>query len=209
MATIRKRVNKKGVSYQVDYYDPDGKRRMKCFKLKREAEAYLAKVGVSKLEGTYAEIFEPKKFLFDDLVKQYLKNCTHQKSYSNKAREIRYALEAFGRMQLRDLTYMHLETYRNKRKAIPLKSGKARADGTVNREMSALRHILNKAVEWDMLEVSPFRKGSRLTFRENNQRQQYLMEEDMQKLLNSCSPHLLPIVEIALHTGMRKGESLV
>ncbi len=46
MATIRKRVNKKGTSYQIDYYDPQGKRVMKCFPLKKEAEAYLAKMGV-------------------------------------------------------------------------------------------------------------------------------------------------------------------
>ena len=74
--------------------------------------------------------------------------------------------------------------------------------------MAALKHMLNKAVEWGMLEVSPFRKGSRLTFRENNQRHRYLTEEEIEQLLNSCSPHLKPIVEIALHTGMRKGELL-
>jgi len=53
MATIRKRVNKKGVSWQVDYYDPQGKRVMKCFRLKKDAEAYLAKVEVSKREDSY------------------------------------------------------------------------------------------------------------------------------------------------------------
>jgi integrase len=74
--------------------------------------------------------------------------------------------------------------------------------------MAALKHILNKAVEWNMLEVSPFRKGSRLTFRENNQRHRYLSEEEIEKLLNSCSLYLAFIVEVALHTGMRKGELL-
>ncbi len=71
--------------------------------------------------------------------------------------------------------------------------------------MAALKHMINKAVEWGMLEVSPFRKGSRLTFRENNQRQRYLMEADIEKLLNSCSPHLLPIVEIASAYRHEKG----
>ena len=31
MAKLRKRVNKAGVSWQIDYYDPQGKRVMKCF----------------------------------------------------------------------------------------------------------------------------------------------------------------------------------
>ena len=39
MATIRKRTNKKGTVWQIDYYDPQGKRVMKCFPLKKEAEA--------------------------------------------------------------------------------------------------------------------------------------------------------------------------
>ncbi len=96
-------------------------------------------------------------------------------------------------MRLKDLSYLDLETYRNKRKATPLASGKIRTDATVNREMSALKHMLNKAVEWGMLEVSPFRKGSRLSFRENNQRQRYLMEADIEKLLNSCTPTCSPL----------------
>jgi len=212
MATIRKRVNKKGVTWQIDYYDPQGKRKMKCFKLKKEAEAYLAKIGVCKKDGSYEEIFGPKKeklITFDGLADRYVENYAAQKSYrSFKRHAVRYLREAFGDMRLKEISYLDLETYRNKRKATPLASGKLRTDATVNREMSALKHMLNKAVEWGMLEVSPFRKGSRLSFRENNQRHRYLMEADIEKLLNSCSAHLLPIVEIALHTGMRKGEIL-
>jgi integrase len=212
MATIRKRFNKKGITWQIDYYDPQGKRKMKCFKLKKDAESYLAKVGVSKKDGSYEEIFGPKKeqfITFDELAERYVENYGNQKSYRTfKRHAIRYLLEAYGNKRLIDLSYLDLETYRNKRKATPLANGKPRTEATVNREMAALKHMLNKAVEWGMLEVSPFRKGSRLTFRENNQLHRYLMEEEIEKLLNSCSPHLLPIVEIALHTGMRKGEIL-
>ena len=39
MATIRKRTNRKGTVWQIDYYDPQGKRVMKCFPLKKDAEA--------------------------------------------------------------------------------------------------------------------------------------------------------------------------
>ena len=68
-------------------------------------------------------------------------------------------------------------------------------------------HILNKAVEWGMLEVSPFKKGSKLKFKENNQRDRFLSQEEIEPLLRACSPHLGPIVEVALHTGMRKGRN--
>jgi len=121
---------------------------------------------------------------------------------------VRYLREAFGEKRLKDISYLDLETYRNRRKATPLANGKPRTDATVNREMATLRHMLNKAVEWGLLEVSPFRKGARLTLRENNQRHRYLTEEEIERLLSACSPHLKPIVELALHTGMRKGELL-
>jgi len=212
MATIRKRTNRKGIVWQIDYYDPEGKRVMKCFGLKKDAEDYLAKVGVSKREGKYDEIFQPNKealITFDGLADRYVENFGQQKSFQSfKRHAVRYLREAFGEKRLKEISYLDLETYRNKRKATPLKSGKPRTEATVNREMAALKHMLNKAVEWGMLEVSPFRKGSRLTFRENNQRQRYLMEADIEKLLNSCSAHVRPIVELALHTGMRKGELL-
>lgn len=211
MAAIRKRVGKKGkVSWQVDYYDPGGRRKMKCFKLKKDAEAYLAQVGVAKREGTYDEIFEPKvEVSFNELADRYVENFGDQKSFRTfKRHAVRYFRESFGDRRLRSISYLDLETFRNRRRATPLKSGKPRTVATVNREMAALKHMLNKAVEWELLEVSPFRKGSRLTFKENNQRQRYLLEEEIEKLLASCSPHLLPIVEIALHTGMRKGELL-
>jgi integrase len=212
MATIRKRVNKRGVSWQVDYYDPRGKRVMKCFRLKKDAEAYLAKVEVSKRENSYEEIFglkEEKFKTFDQLLEDYIKNYSQQKSFvSFKRHAMKCLLEFFGGKRLRDITYKDLETYRNQRKATPLANGKPRTDATVNREMAVLKHMLNKAVEWGMLEVSPFRKGARLTFRENNQRHRYLTEEEIERLLSACSPHLKPIVELALHTGMRKGELL-
>jgi hypothetical protein len=43
MATIRKREGKNGVSYQIDYFDPNGKRVRQSFKKKKDAEAELGK----------------------------------------------------------------------------------------------------------------------------------------------------------------------
>ena len=212
MATVRKRINKGSTTYQVDWYDPDGKRKMKIYKTKKEAVAWAGKVQVTKEDGTYKEVFGKKEenlITFDGLADRYVENYGHQKSFmSFKRHAVRYLREAFGEKRLKDLSYLDLEIYRNKRKATPLASGKPRTVATVNREMAALKHMLNKAVEWGMLKVSPFRQGSRLTFQENNQRQRYLMEEEIESLLSSCSPHLAPIVELALHTGMRKGELL-
>jgi integrase len=80
--------------------------------------------------------------------------------------------------------------------------------------MSVLRHIFSKAVEWEMLENNPFRKGSRLMFKENNHRLRFLSDAEVEALLKACddlkahSYHLRPIVEVAILTGMRREEIL-
>ena len=51
MATIRKRGN----SYQIDYFDPTGKRVRKSFKKKKDAENELAARVVSIGDGSYFE----------------------------------------------------------------------------------------------------------------------------------------------------------
>jgi hypothetical protein len=85
MAKIRKRTNKKGVTWQIDYYDPECNRVMKCFPLKKDAEAYLGKVQAAKREGRYHDVFDVKKetqFTFDDLADRYVENYRCQKCFS-------------------------------------------------------------------------------------------------------------------------------
>jgi len=212
MAVIRKRSNRKGIVWQIDYYDPQGKRVMKCFPKKADAEAYLGKVQAAKREGRYHDVFDVKKetlVTFNTLADRYVENYRGQKCFSR----LKYYLvdeyrAVFGDRRLSEIGYLDLETYRNRRKATPTRSGKPRTDATVNRELSTLRHMLNKAVEWGMLENNPFNKGSRLMLKENNHRLRFLTEAEIEALLKACSPHLKPIVETALLTGMRRGELL-
>jgi integrase len=103
---------------------------------------------------------------------------------------------------------VNLETYKNHLKQKLTKNGSVRADASVNREMSCLHHIFTKAVEWEMTEKNPFDKGKTLFIKENNQRVRYLKEDEIERLVNECPPHMRNIVECALHTGMRRGEIL-
>ncbi len=212
MATVRKVTTDQGISWKVDYYDPQGRRIKKRFKKKAEAEAYLAKVVTSIKEEKYEDIFEKKKGIqitFDELAERYLESCRFQKSFDSfKCKIIPTLRAAFGDRQLAHISYLDLETYRNNRKMGVVRTGNYRSDARVNREMAVLKHMLNKAVEWEMLEVSPFKRGKSLMFRENNWRLRFLSEEEIESLLEACAPYLRPIVETALLTGMRLGEVL-
>jgi len=215
---IRKRVNQQGVSWQVDYRDPEGKRIMKCFPKKADAEAYLGKVTVAKREERYHDVSDVKRetqVTFNELAEKYVENFRTQRAFQSSKRYLLAVVqEHFGGRRLSQITYLDLETYRNKRKATLANGSKPRADASVNREMALIGHMLGKAVKWGWLESSPFKKGKRLMFKENNQRLRFLTESEVAALLKGSddlkaySPYLRPLVETALLTGMRRGELL-
>src|SRR5256712_12714280 len=90
------------------------------------------------------------------------------------------------------------------------KLGRPVTPSTVNRELAILRHMLRLAEEWGYILKVP---NIRLS-KEPEGRLRFLSEDEIERLLVACqdrrrkSPYLLPIVTIALHTGMRKGEIL-
>ena len=79
--------------------------------------------------------------------------------------------------------------------------GTIREDSTVNRDVTCLRNMFTKAVEWEMVEQSPFD-------RENAAYRGKQSEDEIDRLLNECYPPIRNIVECALNTGMRRGEIL-
>ena len=116
MATIRKREGKKGVSYQIDYFDPNGKRVRKSSKKKKDAEAELEKLNFQKAEGRYLKV---KKDL-----KTYLGSCWTSIRRTSRIRLLsfrtwkKYCIEKFrnhfgGDTKLANIRYVGLESYRN------------------------------------------------------------------------------------------------
>ena len=165
MATIRKRTNRKGTVWQIDYYDPQGKRVMKCFPLKKDAEAYLGKVQAAKKEGRYHDVFDVKKetqVTFNELADRYVENFRSQKCFSRLQMLSggRIPGEPLGTGGFRKSLILTWKPTATGARQPPPGQGNPGPMPRVNREMSTLRHMLNKAVEWGMLENIPFNKGS-------------------------------------------------
>lgn len=206
MATIRKRGN----SYQIDYFDPNGKRVRKCFKKRKEAVAELGKRVSLIAEGRYLDVKKDYNTTLGELLNKYEENHKHQASFGSwKAVCLPRFRSYFGEdTRLANIRYVDLETYRNWLQETPTRHGTVRKAATVNREISCLHHLFAKAVEWEMVERSPFERGRTLLLKENNKRLRYLSAEEIGRLMAECPEHLRRIVECALHTGMRRGEIL-
>ena len=206
MAKIRKR----GSTYQIDYYDPTGKRIRQTFKKRKDAEAELGKRVSLIAENRYLDVKKDYRTTLSDLLTKYQENYQDQRSFSrSKSRWLENFREYFGaETLLANIRYVDVETYQNHLKRKLVHRRKLRSDAAINREMSCLRHLLTKAVEWEMMEQNPFRKGKSLLIKENNKRLRFLSEEEIERLLAECPKHLHRIVECAIHTGMRRGEIL-
>jgi integrase len=206
MATVRKR----GKGYQIDYFDPEGKRIRKSFKKKKDAEAELGKRVSLIAEGRYLDVKKEYKTTLEDILTKYEENFKNQASFkTGKRHYLENFKEYFGESTLlANIRYLNLETYRNHLREKITKNKTIRSDASVNREMSCLHHIFTKAVEWEMIEQNPFSKGKSLILKENNKRLRFLNEDEIPKLVDACPGYLQNIVECALNTGMRRGEIL-
>lgn len=210
MAKINKLSGKKGTTWQIDYLDPNGKRIRVMFKKRKEAEAELAKRVSMIAEGRYLDVKKEYKTTLNELIDKYRENYQDQASYINfKSYAVENIRDYFGNdAKLSSIRYLEVETYRNHLKRKLTRGGTIRKEATINKEMACLRHRLNKAVQWEMMEQNPFEKGKGLRLKENNKRLRFLSEEEIPRLRDACPPYLLNIVDCALNTGMRKGEIL-
>ncbi len=108
MAKIRKRGN----SYQIDYFDPNGKRVRKSFSKKKEAEAELGKRVSLIAENRYLDVKKDYKTTLKELINKYEENFKHQTRFKNWKR---FCLENFKshfgeNTKLSNIRYVNLET---------------------------------------------------------------------------------------------------
>ena len=124
------------------------------------------------------------------------------------------------RKPLREIRTFDVERYkkhRREQKAIRSTSGEgdrtykddAPSPATINRELAVLSHLLNKAVEWDWIELKP---AVIKRFKEGDGRITYLTIAQASRLVEAAkadeNEQINPFIVIALETSMRYMEIL-
>jgi integrase len=150
---------------------------------------------------------------FSVAVERYLATKARKRSLTEDARILGHLREYFGNdTPLADITAARVADYKGFRLSTARKVGddtRPLTGATVNRALALLRHLLRLAhEEWEVLDKVP---RIRLE-REAEGRLRWLTPEEAARLLDVCrrsrNTDLLDLVELALFTGMRRGEVL-
>jgi integrase len=162
----------------------------------------------ARTEGRYIKKSEDTRTLFKGLAVWYLDlpEVKAKRSYVRDRYSVEKLLPFFGDRLLKDINPALVEAYRQKRLLEPSYRKHLTLPATVNREVTCLKVIFNKAVKNGKAEKNPV-QGLKL-LKENNERNRILSPEEYTLLLVHCPEHLKSIVKMAYYTGMRQGEIL-
>lgn len=205
---IYQRKTKKGtIRWYLDYRDARGKRVQKLAVQaisEDDALSALQASALNELHRAYGLPAAPQDVKFSEFSQTYLDD--YAKQYKKSWRDDQYRLEAnmipfFGSSCLHEITPQTIEKYRARR----LESGVSRS--TVNRELTILKKMFNLAIDWGLTANNPATKVK--LFSENDtQKERILARDEEPRLLAEAPDYLKPILIMALHTGMRRGEIL-
>ena len=206
MASIRKRKYTNGIRWEARVRRPPNPTLSKTFSLKADAEAWASDIE-RKIERGDVSPTDKSNQTVAEIIKRYLAEVTPLKRGRDvEAIRLRKFMESdLGSIPINALNAQHLISHRDRR--LSEVSG-----GTVKKELVLLGHVVEIAIkEWGVrLESNPVRMVKKPP--ENRQRDRRLEAGEKERLLRSThkSKNILfsPIVELALETGMRRGEIL-
>jgi len=194
-------IYKKGDNWFVDYRVLGRRKRQKIGSSKTLAENVLRKRKLEIAENRHLDVKKNEKIKFEEFAETFLNlhSKPNKKSWRSDFYNLKTITSFFRGRHIYEITAQDIEEFKAKR-------SKVVSPTTTNRELATIKTLFNKAIAWGKLKESPAKNIKFL--REPKGRLRYLEREEIGKLLSNCSVRLRPIVNLALNTGMRRGEIL-
>jgi integrase len=214
MATFEKRVGKAGrTTWRVKVRRQSGPSLTKSFKRKSDADEWARSVEHKLDTGEHVPNSEARKRTLGDAIDRYLEvtlpRSKHRKNESEQTRLLTVWKSELGKTPLVNLTPAVIADARDRFAKKQNRAGKALSGSTVNRHITALSGVLRIAVrEYGWITRNPVTNVTRME--DTKGRERFLSDDERIRILAECKAAwckaLLPVVELALATGARKGE---
>ncbi len=143
---------------------------------------------------------DPEPISLADFAREYLehKRRLGYRAVDRDEDSLGHLLPYFKGTNLHEITREQVDRY------IDLRLGERAAPGTVQREITFLKALMNRALRWGRIEKNPAAKiGVKGA---NVKRDRFLDPDEMARLLEEASPQGRDVIELAVLTGLRKGE---
>jgi integrase len=193
-------IYKRGNVWWIKYYR-NGKPYRESTKSIKEADAKRllrkreGEISEGKLPGIYFD-----RVRFDELAKDFLADYKFnlRKTLDKAQRSVRYLKEEFGGMRVTNITTSKINAYIEKRLT------QDAANGTINRELAALKRILSLGANQTPPKVNRVPKIPMLN--ENNVRKGYFEYGDFLALRDALPDYLKGFATFGYKTGWRVSE---
>ncbi|MFI5323763.1 MAG: tyrosine-type recombinase/integrase [Thermodesulfobacteriota bacterium] len=210
-------IYKKENRWYIDYYLPNGKRKREAVTIKGMDPSKITREDAKKAlsirkaeiaQGKFDIVQTIKPVLFEKLVNAFIRDYSkvNKKSWSRDVTSSRALLSFFGGKRLSQITKWQAEKYKSKRLNDISRLGRTVSQATVNRELACLKTMFNFAVGEGWLSSNPL-SGFKL-FKERPNKVRVVTAEEFQKVYDSASEFIRPILVMAINTGMRRSEIL-
>ena len=196
-------------NYWIEYYY-DGRRvRERIGRSKQAAENRFREVQTAKAEGRYIKKNKNETVTIGSLRDWYLdlSEVKQRRSFSSIKKCLRICVDGIGDIPVSQLTQNRLELFRKKRLTeISVRKGRPVKPSTINRDVTNLKAMLNKALDHSKIESNLIVRVKHLE--ENNVRERLLIPEEFETLYQNCPKSLKGLVLIAYYLPMRQAEIL-
>jgi len=166
---------------------------------RRQAESIEAKLKEESNKQRFQIVKADPNMNFGELAARFLASSSARPHHYY---HLKFLLPYFSEIPVLRLTKPMTEDFRRRRQTE--RPNRPCKDATVNRDLSALRHILYWAVDEQLIAANPLARLKMV--RERQTRRQVLSVGEEQLLLAAAPGHLHAMIVAALDTGMRRGE---
>jgi len=194
-------------NYWIDYYINGKRTRERIGRSKQAAENRLREIQTAKAEGRHINKNKNGSITLGQLRDWYLdlSEIKQKRSYKDIRLCLNNCVNRIGNIQASQLKTLNIEKFRQIRLSeISVKIGRTVQPSTINRDVANFRAMLNKAVDYSLIESNPI--GIINQLEENNVRERVLNQEEFELLLYHCPEYLKGPVLVGFYIPMRQAE---